>query len=1357
MKASATTPRSSGAGEQELPSRRRRPLGSIPSNTSSKPQSASKQRTNSVTSRITFRKMGGRLRGNPFQDAENTTVEEAAKPPSPWNENKVPLDLLLKEQIEQLQQTQGTLTEGPHQALRQKLVNIQQGLEAIDAERLKLTARAADSQKQRKELEDELSWRQKELQSLQKRCAQQSEKLKNVHQLQAAHNALTVKFQENNAALEEQRQLVQQLQSQLETTQTKKEDLQDQLERVNDDYTNVTQQLDSSLQQLERLTQEKQQWQTERVRSEQQVTWQKQQQLVIWTEERSNLQEQINSKDDFIRLLQEQVAHLQKTERTFEDEMHQMTVRHEEELTARQAKETTVLTEIQGQHKTELESIRHEMESTKREFHSQLEQSHLQHEHDIATLRQEHRAEVAKEREGGNEMLRKQVEQHEKDEQALATEFEKLLADELKRTRQKYEKQIEVLQIELSKHKEVIKKHEHDEQELVSDFEKLLGKEIETVRQQHDEKVEALRNILSEHKQTIQRLQEQIESLQRSSKEEVSGLQLARDEAERRLQEEHDALVSELRGTIEQHQKQVEELLAAQDGHSHIIEELNSESERRILDLQCLHQNALDRLQKDAVDAIRSLQASLEEKQERVTELEGSIQEWERRYRGQSNVYSRSVADSKTIQKELTTRIESLTEEIKYFTDENRDKTRANEKLQLDSDVLKQEIVELQSKLEQQKTETGSQRLNSESRVASLEGVIKDLSSKVEEQRLTIESLENALEKAMQDLMVVSGELEMAKADSQLVSCLTADLEALQLENISAEEGLHDKNVQIAELEAEILKLEIENEIERQQNAKAESESASRKASHAREVQSLRNYIGELRRDLDQASRQLVDYRRLHSKSQSIVEQLEEELRLTHESADQNSTTSEVLRAQHAKEIQRVKKSYEVERQVLEERVRTLENDLIRASKAHCSQVKAKDNVIAKMSQELDDTREDKQRRVSDSHAEYALMREQLHTCRLELCRRDDELNNFKCQIIPQFESEVQDLKSGMEDFQQERDCLESDKTHAMKQRDDLVIALAEKSAKCDEMVHTIENQHLEIAEVSKNFRREQVQVHGLKSEMEKIMRRCHESESVNDLRVDLVAQIDELKRETSLRVTELDEEKTRNRELHSTIQQLRLDLEVQKERVAILIAAGDKAGQETERLTKDLQLKTRQVAEKTSKLGIINAELESCKQRLREEGSRAGNLELNVAEIKVERARLSTALEEKDAEYTAMVEHERVMKELSNQELQELRNKFELVNTEKQANANLHKEIAGLKNKIRRQEAYLQRRLNKDRMARQRGSNINDQDIYRDRAVKKSGSLASHASGPKPTVPEVSLIDWDSSFETELDSVLAD
>jgi hypothetical protein len=70
----------------------------------------------------------------------------------------------------------------------------------------------------------------------------------------------------------------------------------------------------------------------------------------------------------------------------------------------------------------------------------------------------------------------------------------------------------------------------------------------------------------------------------------------------------------------------------------------------------------------------------------------------------------------------------------------------------------------------------------------------------------------------MENLMLVSSELAAGRGNAELVASLTADMETLQVDLATSNEALSQKTVEVAELEAEVLKLGMEIEMAPQQS-----------------------------------------------------------------------------------------------------------------------------------------------------------------------------------------------------------------------------------------------------------------------------------------------------------------------------------------------------------------------------------------------------------------------------------------------------------------------------------------------------------------------------------------------------------
>ena len=88
-----------------------------------------------------------------------------------------------------------------------------------------------------------------------------------------------------------------------------------------------------------------------------------------------------------------------------------------------------------------------------------------------------------------------------------------------------------------------------------------------------------------------------------------------------------------------------------------------------------------------------------------------------------------------------------------------------------------------------------------------------ELQAKLSEKSAEIEALRKDVSTHMQELMVATSELQKLEEDSATLDSLFRDVEVLQLERFELSETLHERDTEIAELSAEILKLEIEKEL----------------------------------------------------------------------------------------------------------------------------------------------------------------------------------------------------------------------------------------------------------------------------------------------------------------------------------------------------------------------------------------------------------------------------------------------------------------------------------------------------------------------------------------------------------------
>lgn len=94
-----------------------------------------------------------------------------------------------------------------------------------------------------------------------------------------------------------------------------------------------------------------------------------------------------------------------------------------------------------------------------------------------------------------------------------------------------------------------------------------------------------------------------------------------------------------------------------------------------------------------------------------------------------------------------------------------------------------------------------------------LHGEMLELQAKLCEKSSEIEALRKDVSTHMQELMVATSELQKLEEDSATLDSLFRDVEVLQQERFELSETLHERDTEIAELSAEILKLEIEKEL----------------------------------------------------------------------------------------------------------------------------------------------------------------------------------------------------------------------------------------------------------------------------------------------------------------------------------------------------------------------------------------------------------------------------------------------------------------------------------------------------------------------------------------------------------------
>jgi nucleoprotein TPR len=1233
-------------------------------------------------------------------------------------------------------------------ALRVKLQSIQQGLDDVEAERTQLSQTAVSLVTTRNDLQQQLQLRDQEIQSLAKRCAQQADKLTSVHQLQAIHATLAADLHQTIQEYEQQCKLSSQLKDQLECSRQDTERLTQELNRVNQDYEQVTAQLEESARLVQRLTEEKAQWKLERVQLEQQMEASQRKLEMRLSKARGQFEDQLTCKENSIGELKCQVTQLEEKEQMTDNNLRESALQHEKELKTQQ-KDLEAKRELAVQQcEAEMAELRQSHREEKETLQTSLAEYKHTSEHQIATstdlcIRLEQTELVRKEevRQWQERLLTAQEE---------AEENRSRLELELATETSKGENRLQNLAIQMEQKLAEM-------QVRVKQTEDCATGEIARLNQDHEGEVSRIQLAIEERERTIQELEDNLcTTIQRHRDELGETLELHVTQV-REIQASCEQREARLEATINQQKCEIEDSIEKHKRQSQLFADLKSASQEHLAEQKSYYEKALENQITDARQLAETSRDELEDKANIIIQLEDALAYQEQLYGKlckESELEGSELRDQhNSLRLELRQEISSLQAQAEQHRIEFSKKAAETDHIEKESEVLRADIDSFKSTLIQSETILSNERADNKRHIELMGEAASQLEAKLVEKASTIDSLQVELDVTMQELMSITGELEKAREDSKLVADLTSDLEAMQLDQSNQEEMLHEKDTYIAELEAEILKLGMENEMEHQRASRAERMCSNFET----EIESLEDARESLSIDLRKASLQIDRDRETIDECRVKVKELNEDVMEYKAAAERSGSRREDASSEYRIALEKLKEDHQAEHRTVGENMAALELELGRKIKTLEIEVLAKNDALETATRQLKDARQVANDLSESSYGETSALRRNLHECRLELSSRDDEVQDLRCRAIPRLEGEVAVLTCNVEELQRKHRSLMSEKEIATKERDDLTQVVVEKSinskAVIDELMRTAETQQTRIEEMNQRLRTENASSEEMKIKISESARQAREAEFSSQEIAELKATVKSLRQQTKRLSSDVHREKSKSTELESAQRKLRWEFNQQARRTALLQSSGEDVVAERDRLLEEVAEKARQSSDALAKSRRLQAELQLCEERKCAAVIRNEELEVSITEVKSDFKNLELLTLVKEDEFAASLEHERALKSLVEDELRELVEKQGRLTKDKQSSTDLKKEVESLKSKIRRQEAFLQRRLNKERMTRQKAAQT--QAIFRTERLQPG--LRNQAIAAQRGMSDVSSVGWDSSFDTDLDSLLAD
>ena len=743
----------------------------------------------------------------------------------------------------------------------------------------------------------------------------------------------------------------------------------------------------------------------------------------------------------------------------------------------------------------------------------------------------------------------------------------------------------------------------------------------------------------------------------------------------------------------------------------------------------------IERIKKDHADVSESLRLCLDQ----VKDMTRQKSEWEDERRRLERVSSLSLEKQRVeFERNTATLKDELRDyQIKVSELEKRLQVKVAEKKALKRDEesairkIKNELVAEQAQHEQCVAELKSEH---ELEISHLR---QDFSEQLESMRDqlndangNVETLKDQLSNCMDELMTRNSELVEREEEAKLFCELTTDIEILQDEKSRMEDILLERDTEIAELSAEIIKLEIEQKL-LDERSKRIDELESTIISQKKEKESLQS-----------SSREEI------LSARSRIESLEEQLRLASED--------------HEASRQKV----ESEKTSMVRKLRTDLRDLLAAKdeseKHYRNTLDSKAKHISMLNQQVRDLSQSAMESSKQHQEEVTQLRKEVLSLKRELSLKDSELRDIKLIEIDEHEKTVAALRDQLKQSSQTRSVVEENAARVIGDLQEQISGLQQQLVVSDQKRDEARKYNEKLSSTLECLREDH------KSTLDSLGALNKKTEDLRNERDEALARIvalEALVEETKNDVkTELELQKKFQDELRAVREKM---ASIKSEKDAF--AATNRARRlELEKSRRDLNNSEKMLVQKDDEIASLETLLQErttllttmvdqnkmLKNQVSEQSEQhsvlAGeirDLQYQLIEKEDEAKQLKSQASSRQTELEEILHEEQMRRELVEKELESLRPQCASLRRSAKGILDLQKENDELRSKVQRQEAYLKRKLEKEKASR-RGAVPSVSGI---KPPTKSSILRKTSSSRS----KESSVTLDTSMDMELDSLL--
>lgn len=651
----------------------------------------------------------------------------------------------------------------------------------------------------------------------------------------------------------------------------------------------------------------------------------------------------------------------------------------------------------------------------------------------------------------------------------------------------------------------------------------------------------------------------------------------------------------------------------------------------------------------------------------------------------------------------------------------------------------------------------------------------KSLLSQIEDKEETISLLRNEVETSMIQLMDSAEKIQRAEYHNDMFDSLTANIEELESKRDLLADQLHEKETEVCELSATILKLEIENELVTRRARESEDLLSQQELELVRMTKvnaQLTRKLTEIQEEAAVAAKALSSrYGAKATGLQSRLNELEnlcdsrtaevklknKEIDILTKRHDQALMSADELHQQVVMNSERndcmmKQVKSDCERQVADLRAtiaRYEERETIQTHQ-HNELLKAKEDTITSLTSEL-----------QTSMQEQEMLRSEARKARTTLAMKEDEMRDVKLIEMADRDEQIREVTNKYLGLKQQLDSKDRELLHLKESSEDKIKSLEKRSKEreCRDLERSRNNEEAiksltsaildqknEITVLQTTIRSQERHLKEARADVAILSQRCETSQQNNERlkkeyqilfdskssntqeKENLAARLGEEASKLNSVQRMLRESEQEKSLLKSDLEKMESKLVYQQDQMASLeevLNERTKLLNDMVDCNKDIESKLAQKETMLSRIDQHNNEIqasliehEDILQRLRSEWSK------------------------KEEGYLEQLDEIRNRCEMAEADLEVAHRKMNLSQRESKGVSELSKENELLKDKIRRQEAFLKRKIEKDKVLRDRANTFRTPGRSKIPGPRPRSAIATRSTST--TASNDSSLDWE-------------